>query len=619
MQRSFKTILDRCLACLLKGEGVESCLQRFPRQRKDLEPLLRAAHLVRESHYRADPSEEALARVRARLIAKASEKMAAKAARSQIKWPGWGGNLAVSRGVATLALTIVLIVGTLGGGGIVSANSLPGDFLYGAKRASEGVRLFLTVDEEAQASLEREYAERRVTEIKQVVVKRREVDVDFAGIVEGIEDDTVIVQGIPIYLPPDLAAEDRPEVGADVRVVARTQEDGTVTAKSLAVQAQPTNIASAVKLPPATETATEQPTLQPTDKPPKAKPALGVTPNSDVTHVATKAAVVTKLPVKGVTAVLTPTATVTPTATMTKLPIYTPTATSMPPPREIRVRVEGQISEIGSQSWTVDGKRIMLRPSTRIKQDNALAQVGGWALVDAIKGSDGQLVAREILVVRGPEQPPQPREFHGVIESMAEDEWVIAGQHLLIVAKTTIEGSPEVGAQAHVEAEQYADGRLIAERVTIEAPAEQVMQFEGIIQSISGDQWAISGQTMQVNSETQIEGEATVGAIAEVEVIIYPDGSRWARRITVASQQTPEPTTTTPPTTEPTATSPSPEPTAADTKEATSAPSPTAEPTEEIIPGPPTATPGAGSASVIPASEPTPTSSEPSASPTTAP
>jgi len=625
MQRSFKTALDRCLARLGKGESVESCLQQFPRQRHELEPLLRAAQMVRDSHYRADPSEEALARIRARFMVKVSEKTTTKAPQRHIKWPGWRGNLAVSRGVATLALTIVLIVGTLGGGGIVSANSLPGDFLYGAKRASESVRLFLTIDAESQANLQREYAQRRVAEIKQVVVERREVDVDLTGIVDSIEGDTVIIEGISVHLPPEIADEDRPAVGVEVYVAARTQEDGTVTAKSLAVRAQPTNTAGTTDPLPITETATEPAKPEPTnsiseDKPTVA-PTLPMIPSGGVTRAPTKGAGVTELPVKGITAAatstITSTATVMPTATVTKVLTCTPAATSAPPPREIRVRIEGQIDAIGSQSWTVDGRQIMLQASTRIKQENALAQVGGWALVDAIKQADGQLVAREILIIRGPEQPPQPREFHGVIESMAEGEWVIAGQHVLIVAETVIEGSPEIGAKAHVEAELHADGRLIAKRITVEAPAEQVMQFKGLIQSISDDQWVIAGQTVQVNSETQIEGEGKVGEIAEVEVVIYADGSQWARHITIVSQ--PAMTATTPPTTAPTVPGPIPDPTATNTAEATSDPSPTAEPTDEIIPGPPTATPDSGSASIIPTLGPTATVSEPPASPTAEP
>jgi hypothetical protein len=507
-------------------------------------------------------------------------------------------------------------VGVLGGGGIVSANSLPGDFLYGAKRASESVRLFLTIDAGSQASLQREYAQRRVAEIKQVVVERREVDVDLAGIVDSIEGDTVVIEGISVHLPPEITDEDRPAVGVEVHVAARTLEDGTVKAKSLAVRAWPTNTADTSNPLPITEATTEpepSPTNSLSEDKPTVTPTLTLMPPGDVTHVPTKEAVVTELPVRSVTATLTSTFTVTPTATVTKLLTCTPAATSVPPPREIRIRIEGKIDAIGSQSWTVAGRQIILQPSTRIKQENALAQVGGWALVDAIKQSDGQLVAREILIIRGPEQPPQPREFHGVIESMAEGEWVIAGQHVLIVSETVIEGSPEIGAKAHVEAELHADGRLIAKRITVETPTEQVMQFEGLIQSIGDDQWVIAGQTVQVNSETQIEGEAKVGEIAEVEVVIYSDGSQWARRITIVSQ--PAITATTPPTTAPTAPGPSPEPTATNTGEATPDPSPTAEPTEEIIPGPPTATPDSGGASIIPTRGPTATASEPPASP----
>jgi hypothetical protein len=35
--------LESCLDALARGESLEACLARFPEQRRDLEPLLRAA------------------------------------------------------------------------------------------------------------------------------------------------------------------------------------------------------------------------------------------------------------------------------------------------------------------------------------------------------------------------------------------------------------------------------------------------------------------------------------------------------------------------------------------------------------------------------------------------
>ena len=45
------------------------------------------------------------------------------------------------------------------------------------------------------------------------------------------------------------------------------------------------------------------------------------------------------------------------------------------------------------------------------------AQVGGWAVVRATQKPDNSLLAEEIEVLRGPDMPPEPIEFSGVIES----------------------------------------------------------------------------------------------------------------------------------------------------------------------------------------------------------
>jgi len=207
------------------------------------------------------------------------------------------------------------------------------------------------------------------------------------------------------------------------------------------------------------------------------------------------------------------------------------------------VRIEGNIDEIASDHWTVGGQRILLQQATRFNLTRAQAQVGGWAVVDALKTADGTVLAEEIVVIRGPEQPPVAREFSGLIESMSEGRWTIGGHEVQIAGDTVIEGTPQVDALAHVRADQYADGRLVARRIVIESG--QVVQFEGIITSISADRWVVGGQEILVDSSTQIEGEPAVGAMAQVEAVVRADGTTRARRIRVqpaSASSAPSPT-----------------------------------------------------------------------------
>jgi hypothetical protein len=144
MRKGLENALDQCLALLSQGESLEACLQRFSQYRDELEPLLRAAAAIRAARAPMQPSPQALARARARFLTEATVRREALHAH---KRPSLAASLKalLSRGVVTATLTLVLLGAILGGGSIASANSLPGDPLYGVKRVSENVRLFLTL------------------------------------------------------------------------------------------------------------------------------------------------------------------------------------------------------------------------------------------------------------------------------------------------------------------------------------------------------------------------------------------------------------------------------------------------------------------------------------------
>lgn len=525
MTKGIETALDECLARLAKGESAEACLERYPHLREELEPLLRMALVLREAYAQRTISPEALARVRTGFLAEAQRRQRALAERRQRNWFHWRLPLSFSRGLATALLTLVFLIGLLGGGSIVSANSLPGDPLYSVKRASEKMLLLLTFDAQQRAALEQQLENRRLEEVKKVVEQGRQVEVEFTGVVERIEGEVVFVQGIPLRW----ASEEPLAVGDEVQVLAKTQGSGPLEVKALTVRESTLEV---VKSPTFTATATVPPERRPSDTPP-------ATPTDKPTPTSTSSPTGTASPTE--TASVTPTATSTETPSSTATPTWTPTrpptATPVPPPTGVKVRIEGRIDEITDAYWTVNGERVLLQKATRFNLTRAPAQVGGWAVVDALKTSDGRLLAEEIVVMRGAEQPPVVKEFSGIIEAIAEGRWTISGREVRIVRDTVIEGTPEVGALAHVRADQYADGRLVARRIVIER--EQVVQFEGIITSIAADRWVIGGHEVLVDNNTHIEGRPTVGAIAEVEAVQRGDGTLRARRIRVESPVSP--------------------------------------------------------------------------------
>lgn len=536
--------LDECLSRLQRGENLEDCLRLFPDQREELEPLLQTAALVRESYRRATlpaGQAQALARVRTRFMAEVEQRRRAMESPKRVlpeqkkerRWFRWTPFFGLSRGLATATLTLLLVIAVLGGGSIASANSLPGDPLYGVKRVSEQVRYFLTLGEQRRSDLLQEYEQRRLSEVKQVLAEKREADVEFSGTIEQVTDDgsgtpLIIVQGIPIRIDPqDLRAADEGLVGAEVYIEARTNQDGTLAAKQLDIRGYPGGLPPEVR-PTATDTPLPKPSNTPT-------PTWTATPSP--TLMATEVVVSpseTALPAESstptalATIIWSPTPSLTPTSTPTREPTPTP----MPPPRDIKVRFEGRLDAIDGDHWMINGLRVDVGPTTQVDQSRGKAEEGVWVVVEAVKKTDGRLVAQRLSVVRTAEQPPQPREFSGVIETIQGDRWVVAGQELLIASDTVIEGVPAVGAVAHVKAEEYIDGRLVARRITVEK-LQEVVQFEGFVQEMHEDYWIIAGQQVFLDAETSISGEAAVGSIVEVTAIEREDGSLLAQRIRV--------------------------------------------------------------------------------------
>ncbi len=155
MSKEFDNILDECLERLLvKSETIEQCLQRYPEQAANLEPLLRTALATRQA-VAIQPSAEFKARARYQFRS-ALQEVASQRRFSFFGWlPRW----------ATV-VTIILGVLMMGGGTIAAASySMPDSLLYPVKLATEQVQLTLTPSDIGKARLYAKFADRRVAEI----------------------------------------------------------------------------------------------------------------------------------------------------------------------------------------------------------------------------------------------------------------------------------------------------------------------------------------------------------------------------------------------------------------------------------------------------------------------
>jgi len=168
-----EAILDECLREMsLRGESIERCLQRCPQHAEQLASLVQMADHIRKTNH-PTLSAPVTRAIEQRLLRRTAELRRARARRSL--------SLPFSlRPLVTVAATLMVVLALVlaGGGGIVyaSTDSLPGSPLYGVKRATEQVRLFLIPTETGRAELHIKFAQRRLEEVQALAEIKGQVD-----------------------------------------------------------------------------------------------------------------------------------------------------------------------------------------------------------------------------------------------------------------------------------------------------------------------------------------------------------------------------------------------------------------------------------------------------------
>lgn len=152
--KGLDNILDECVEQLLAGETIEQCLQRYPEQASELEPMLRTALSIGRVSA-VQPRPEFKARARYEFNSALQVLQSRKGSRSFNWQPRWA-----------TAMVAVVVVLAMGGGTVVAAgNSMPDEPLYPVKLATEEVRLAFTRSDVGKAELHAKMAQCRVEEI----------------------------------------------------------------------------------------------------------------------------------------------------------------------------------------------------------------------------------------------------------------------------------------------------------------------------------------------------------------------------------------------------------------------------------------------------------------------
>jgi hypothetical protein len=163
----FNDILNTCLDRLFKGDTIERCLQDYPEQARELEPLLRTAEAAKLAST-IQPRAEFKAKARYEFQAAVNEMVAKKRHKFSFNWlPQWRWQSGWA--IALIAFLVVVI----GGGGTIAAasNSMPDSALYSVKLATERVQLAVASSDISKAELNARFANRRTEEIAYMASK----------------------------------------------------------------------------------------------------------------------------------------------------------------------------------------------------------------------------------------------------------------------------------------------------------------------------------------------------------------------------------------------------------------------------------------------------------------
>lgn len=132
--------------------------------------------------------------------------------------------------------------------------------------------------------------------------------------------------------------------------------------------------------------------------------------------------------------------------------------------------------------------------------------------------------------------PPTAPAFlitgQGEVTSITVDAWVIAGQTFAIDAGTIISGDPQIGDVVYVAGHLAEDGARVADRITrVYTPPLNQFMLTGTVEAIGAASWQVTGQTIAIDGETDIEEGLQIGDAVRVSGVIQADGALLAAAI----------------------------------------------------------------------------------------
>ena len=203
--------------------------------------------------------------------------------------------------------------------------------------------------------------------------------------------------------------------------------------------------------------------------------------------------------------------------------------------------------------WTVGGRTVHVKASTKLKQSDGPIAVGATVKVEGLLLNDGSVNAEEIEVKSGSGSGGANIKFYGNIEELPNTanrvgDWKVAGRIVHVTATTYLkqeDGPVAVGARVEVEGNQRNDGSVDAYKISTEDESGSSGSFEfyGTIESLPSTagrigEWSVSGRQVIVSAATRIKQEkglVAVGVVIEVKGTMIAGGSVNALEIETKS------------------------------------------------------------------------------------
>jgi hypothetical protein len=202
-----------------------------------------------------------------------------------------------------------------------------------------------------------------------------------------------------------------------------------------------------------------------------------------------------------------------------------------------RISGEGRVERIG-EVWRISGRDFLTQSNGGPNQSSTEIignpRVGDWVSFKGRILPDGTYFADRIALRHRAQE--NTFSFTGNVDAIGAAEWTIATRAVQINAQTRIDSAIKTGDLVEVNGVINADGTLLAERIRLVDQAGRPFEFTGVVESIAGEVWTISGVSITTDSDTQIRGGPVVGDVVRVEGRILEDGAWLARSIRKAAE-----------------------------------------------------------------------------------